>query len=134
MRVLIAESQSRVRFALRVTVERHEELSGVSEVSDARELLSQTGAMHPDLLLLDWELTGAAPDTVGRLRELCPRLYIIALSEKDQAREAALKAGVDVFVSKAEPPERLLAALKEYGKPQPDPRELAASPEPASPQ
>jgi DNA-binding NarL/FixJ family response regulator len=134
MRVLIAESQSRVRFALRVTVERHEGLSEVSEVSDARELLSQTETMHPDLLLLDWELTGAAPDTVGRLRELCPRVYIIALSEKDQAREAALEAGVDVFVSEAEPPERLLAALREYWNRQLDHSELTASSEPAAPE
>lgn len=117
MRVLIAEHLSKVRFALRVTLERQPGLTSVSEISNAEELLSQAENMHPDLLLLDWELAGIdAENTLQRVRELCPQVLVIALSAKDQAREAALTAGVDAFVSKADPPERLLAAIGEYRK------------------
>ncbi len=114
MRALIAEHLSKVRFALRVTLERQAGLASVSEVGNADELLSQAENMHPDLLLLDWELADRdAENIVARLRELCPHVFIIALSAKDQAREAALEAGADAFVSKADPPERLLAAIGE---------------------
>ncbi len=117
MRVLIAEHLSKVRFALRVTLERQPGLASVSEVANADELLSQAENMQPDLLLLDWELADVdAEATLRRLRKVCPHLCIIALSAKDEMREAALKAGADAFVSKADPPERLLAAIAGFYK------------------
>ncbi len=115
MRVLIAENQSKARFALRVTLERQPGFKTVSEAVDAQDLLCQTEALHPDLLLLNWELTGtAAEEILCNLRKLCPQLFIIALSEKEEAREAAIKAGVNAFVSKADPPEQLLCAISAY--------------------
>jgi DNA-binding NarL/FixJ family response regulator len=44
----------------------------------------------------------------------CP-LKIIALSGHLEAREEALGAGVDAFVSKGDPPERLLTTLRTVG-------------------
>ncbi len=115
MRVLIAEHLSKVRFALRVTLERQPDLSTVSELTDSDELLAQVKNIRPDLVLLDWELTDKdAENLPRRLRELCPHVFIIALSANEQACEAALTAGADAFVSKADPPERLLSAINEY--------------------
>jgi DNA-binding NarL/FixJ family response regulator len=37
---------------------------------------------------------------------------VIALSGRPEARRAALDAGVDAFVSKGDPPERLLSMLE----------------------
>jgi DNA-binding NarL/FixJ family response regulator len=64
-------------------------------------------------VLLDWELPGlqAANSLLPALRALCPRLSVIALSGKPEARRAALAAGADGFVSKGDPPERLMAAV-----------------------
>ena len=115
MRVLIAEHLSKVRFALRVTLERQPGLSMVSEVANSDELLAQAENLHPDLVLLDWELTDLdAENTLRCLRERCPHVFVIALSAKDKAREAAVTAGADAFVSKADPPERLLSAIGDY--------------------
>jgi DNA-binding NarL/FixJ family response regulator len=36
---------------------------------------------------------------------------VIVLSGRPEARQAVLDAGADAFVSKVEPPERLLAAI-----------------------
>ncbi len=121
MCVLIAENQSKVRFALRVTLERQPGLSSVSEVVDADELISQANAMHPDLVLLDWDLPEMdAGQTLPTLRKVCPHLFVIALGAKDESREKARAQGADAFVSKADPPERLLAAIGEYWKRQVD--------------
>jgi CheY-like chemotaxis protein len=46
------------------------------------------------------------------LRELCPGLPVIVLSGQPEVRRTALAAGADAFVSKADPPEQLLAALR----------------------
>ncbi len=45
------------------------------------------------------------------LRERRPNLPVIALSGRLEARQMALDAGVDAFVSKGEPPEQLLTTL-----------------------
>ncbi len=115
MRILIADDQSKVRFALRVTLERQPGFKTVSEAVDAEDLISQAQVMHPELVLLDWELPGmAAEDLLCNLHKVCPHLSVIALSGKEEAREAALKAGVNAFVSKTDTPERLLSAIGEY--------------------
>ncbi len=115
MRILIADDQSKVRFALRVTLERQPGFKTVSEAVDAADLMSQVRAMSPDLVLLDWELPGMGPEEIlYDLRKVCQHLFVIALSGTEETREAALKAGVNAFVSKTDTPERLLSAIGEY--------------------
>ncbi len=115
MRVLIAEHQPKVRFALRVTLEGQPGLSSVSEAADACELVSYAEVMHPDLVLVDWELPDMdCEDTLPALRRACPRLYILVLSSTEEGREAALRAGADVAISKADTPDRLLSAIRDY--------------------
>ncbi len=117
MRVLIAENQSKVRFALRVTLERQPGLSSVCEVVDAEELLSQAEAIHPDLVLLDWDLDGIDRQcTVKMLRRVSPHLFIIALCSKEEALAAARQAGADACISKGDAPERLLSAIGDFWK------------------
>ena len=112
MRVLLADNQERVRFALRVLLERQTELEIVGEAVSAEDVLNQTQMAHPDLILLSWELPGrAAPDLLPALRQVRPNVTVIALSGRPEARRAALAAGADAFVSKGDPPDRLLAAI-----------------------
>jgi DNA-binding NarL/FixJ family response regulator len=46
-----------------------------------------------------------------RLREQCSDLRVIAFSSKPEVRRGALEAGADLFVSKGDPPEEVLAAV-----------------------
>ncbi len=115
MHILVADDQPKVRFALRVLLGRQPGLSIVGEAANATDLLIQVEAICPDLVLLGWELPGlAANGTISALRETCPRLFVIALSGRPEARRAALDAGVDFFVSKGDPPERLLVAIENF--------------------
>jgi DNA-binding NarL/FixJ family response regulator len=111
MRILLADSQAKVRFALRVLLERQPGLVVVGEAASTQELLTHAALCCADLLLLDWNLVGPAAELLETMRQDHPDLYVIVLSGRPEAREVALAAGADAFVSKGNPPEHLLAAI-----------------------
>ena len=124
MRILLADDQTKVRSALRLLLEQEPGLSVVGEAAEAEGLLTQVQRTQPDLVLLDWELPGfQATDSLAcpgqcllsALHSLGCHLKVIALSGHVEAREEALAAGADAFVSKGDPPERLLTALRTVG-------------------
>jgi DNA-binding NarL/FixJ family response regulator len=111
MRVLIADDQPSVRFALKLVLEQ-QGIDVAGDVSDSGELLAWLKTNQTDLLLLDWEL----PDQPGKkiipiLRAKYPNLTVIALNSRPQTRTEAISAGADGFVSKGDPPEYLLSLL-----------------------
>ena len=114
MRILLAENRSRVRFALRSLLEEQPGIVVVGESVDCQELLAQAEADCPDLVLIDWDLPGMATvDLLPALQKICPGLPVIALSGRPEVEGAALAAGAQAFVSKAGPPEPLLAAIQD---------------------
>jgi DNA-binding NarL/FixJ family response regulator len=113
MRILLADDNPEVRSALRLLLEQESLQIFIMEVSDAHGLQETLIANCPRIVLLDWELPGMhASDILAKLQSRCPKIKVIALSSKFEARQAALAAGVDAFVSKAEPPEMILSALR----------------------
>ena len=116
MRILLADGQEKVRFALRVLLEHQSGLEVVGEATRMVDLLETVGTICPDLVLLAWDLPGRdATHGLGSLRERCPTTAIVALSGQPDAREAAMAEGADGFVSKGDPPEQLLAAIAACG-------------------
>jgi DNA-binding NarL/FixJ family response regulator len=116
MRILIADTQPKVRFALQVLLQRQPDLKVVGEAIDAESLLEEVETACPDVLLLGWELPGMHMDRlVPSLRESCPGIVVIALSGRLEAHRAASELGVDAFVSKSSPPDQLLAAITRCG-------------------
>jgi len=114
MDILLADDR-KVRLALRVLLEQTPGLTIVGEASNAQSLLAQASATRPDLVLLDWTLPGLHEDgSLGTLRRIYPNLSVIVLSGRPEARKRALAAGANAFVSKVDPPERLLAAIGEF--------------------
>ena len=86
----------------------------VGECSDLESLVLQIKEFKPDLVLLDWELRGR-PATALLFAAHTPsfRPKTIVLSGRPESEQAVLAAGADAFVSKADPPERLLSTLRE---------------------
>ena len=112
MRVLLADDQAKVRSALRLLLEQLPQVEILGEAVDTTGLLDWVRAIKPDLVLLDWELPGLpAASLVQILQSHHPDLLVIALSGRPEARQVALETGVHAFVSKGDPPERLLAAV-----------------------
>jgi DNA-binding NarL/FixJ family response regulator len=116
MRILIADGQDRVRHALMVLLTRQPGLQVVGEASDGQELMTHASVTEADLALVDWDLPGLSEaGGLLALRSLCPALQVVVLSSRPGARQAARAAGVDAFVSKGDPPERLLAVIRRCG-------------------
>jgi len=112
MGILLADDQPEVRRALTILLERQPGLTVAGQAVDADDLLAQAEALCPDLVLLDWELPGLVGSSLlSALRAVCPGVLVIALSGRPGARRAALAAGANAFVSKADPPDRLLATI-----------------------
>jgi CheY-like chemotaxis protein len=67
----------------------------------------------PDLIVLDQEMPGPSGlDIIPRLRELCPTARIVLWAHDPALELLVAGAGGDGFVSKAEPPERLMDWLR----------------------
>lgn len=116
MRVIIADDQPNVRFALQTLLRGQPGIDVVGEAADLDTLLSVVQDIHPDLVLLDWSLPGVSvAEQISMLRSMCPGLAVIVLSGRLEAKGAAREAGADRFISKADPPGDLLAAIRSVG-------------------
>jgi DNA-binding NarL/FixJ family response regulator len=113
MHVLLADDQAKVRSAMRLLFEQDPDIEVIGEAVDATGLLDWVGAVCPDMVLLDWELPGGAgEELLSAIRASCSLTSVVALSGRPEARPAALDAGADAFVSKGDPPERLIEAVR----------------------
>jgi len=113
MRILLADGQSNVRFALRVLLEREPGYVVVGEAADENSLSRSLVLSFPDVVVMGWELPGMPlQNPLASIRRVGPDLIIIALSARTEARAAALAAGANAFVSKSDPPEHLLKAIR----------------------
>jgi two-component system response regulator DesR len=113
MRILIADSQAKVRRALQMRLEQADQIQVVGEATDAPNLLSRIVNTAADLVLLDGNLPGLPmAELLSVLRQAWPQLRIIVLSTRPEAGPTALEAGADAFVSKSDPAEHLLAAIE----------------------
>jgi DNA-binding NarL/FixJ family response regulator len=122
MRVLLADNRVWLRSALRLLLEHEANVEVVGEVANTEALPRSISQLRPDLLFLDWQLPGIEANSarqflLDKVRAIQPHLYIIALTN-DLINEAngnyrQSMLGADAYVSKAEPPERLLTVLRQ---------------------
>ncbi len=109
MNIVIADPQARVRHSLHVLLEQTPGWIVTGEAADCEDLLDLLPAARPDLVLIDWSLMGMPEENLMQLlRNRYATLRVIAMSGQQELSQAALKAGADAFVCKAESPEKLL--------------------------
>jgi DNA-binding NarL/FixJ family response regulator len=112
MRVFLADADQKLRWALRAAIEELPGLVVVGESGESNGLLAQVGALSPDVILLEWELPGRpAVSLLRQLRAANEHCRVIVLSRDPNRSLSAQRAGADACLSKADPPERFLAAL-----------------------
>src|SRR5271157_5071242 len=113
IRVFLADAKSEERSALRLLLlDLKMKIAG--EAADWPTTLAQAPITHTDMLLIDWDLLPSAPTaSLDKLRQACPAaLVIVLISHLDARHQAALSAGADMFISKAEMPERVAERLR----------------------
>lgn len=112
LRVLIADPQRRVRAALKTLLSHQSGIQVVADTAAYENLHHLIQVSQPELLLIDPAIADQPFETVlHHLREAYPWLCIVAMSGKAELQPRALAAGANRFVSKADPPDRLLNAI-----------------------
>ncbi len=110
-RILLADKNQDTRSALALLLETRLDAANVGEAPAMESLLEQVAATHPDIVLLDWELPGKPEtDRIVIVRSVVPRVRVVVISARPES--AALVVGADAFVSKTDPPEKILAVFK----------------------
>jgi DNA-binding NarL/FixJ family response regulator len=112
-RVFIADAKPEELAALRILI-LDLKMEVVGEAADWATVLAQAPVSRTDMLLIDWDLLPNSPTAaLDELRKACPAaLVIVLISHLDARQQAALSAGADAFISKAETPERLAERLR----------------------
>ena len=114
MLILLADDQPNVRSALRLLLEQ-EMGCEVQEAPDAGDLLSQIETSCPDLVFMDWELTGGqGPELLLAIKTIRPEISVIVLSSHPEVRQQAFRAAADDFLSKGSSPQEVLATINKY--------------------
>jgi DNA-binding NarL/FixJ family response regulator len=112
MRILIVDDQPRTRLSLSALLATWPRTGEVREATNGREAVEYAETWHPDVVLMDArmpEMDGIA--AMRAIKARWPRIRVVVLSMYADYEAEATAAGADGFVSKGEPPQRLLAAL-----------------------
>lgn len=113
-KILLADDDPRVCWSLHMLLRHRPGLSIVGQ-EDQAGLLTKAAASRPHIILLDWELAAETPDRlISALHSLDTRPIVIVLSVQPEREHQALTAGADAFVTKIDPPERLLEAVDRF--------------------
>lgn len=112
-RILLADSDPRVRFALRTLLQQEQGEIVIEESVDAGTLAVQVREFRPHVVFLDWELSGRPVTALfPALNGLQVQPKVVVLSTRPESEEVALAAGADAFVCKGDPPEQLLDSFR----------------------
>jgi two-component system NarL family response regulator len=111
-RVLLVDDNEAFRRVAAEFLERQHELIVVGAICGGEEALAQVQDLGPQVILIGLDRPGL--ETISRLRKVLPDVGIIALTllKGNAYRQAALAAGADDLVRKAEVVTDLLPAIR----------------------
>lgn len=118
MRVLLVDDQPWLRSAIRLLLDHEAGMEVVGELGSVEALPASLVHLHPDVILLDWEIAGmkslqSRRKLLNAIRISAPNVYIIALCSSVVRNGHSPVGSADAFVSRADPPEQLLAAMQQ---------------------
>jgi two-component system invasion response regulator UvrY len=116
IRVVIADDHPLVRAGLRQVLSDEPVIEVVGEAADGDETVAVLRATEPDVVLLDITMPGAPfPGLLRLLRSAFPRIevLIVTMHGEDQFAVRALKEGAAGYLTKQQPPEEVISAIKQ---------------------
>lgn len=122
MKILIVDQNPEVINALSLILEQEQDLEIIAKANDLVGLFKYIAKSCPDVLILDMDIQGITRNQkntpahltglLETIHELCPNIQIIALSILTNIKTICVNAGVNDFVCKSNPPDKLLAHLR----------------------
>lgn len=114
MDVVLAVRNARTRLSLELALSTEPGVTVVGAASETEGMLALARTAQPDLVLLEWELPGRPIlDVLAEAHALSGQLHFLVLGRDPQLKQPALRAGACAFVLVGDPPELLLAALRQ---------------------
>ncbi|MFE4639131.1 response regulator [Streptomyces sp. NPDC056773] len=115
IRVVVADDEPLMRFALRTLLESHEDIEVVGEASEGAQVLDRVRELRPDVVLTDLLMPGMDGITTARqLRELpdAPAVLVLTTFDTEDGITRTLAAGARGYLLKDAPPEQVVAAVR----------------------
>lgn len=115
IRILLADDDALIRTGLRMILETQPDLQVVGEAADGHAAVTQSRALHPDVVLMDVQmphLNGLQATAEVTALDPAPRVLILTTFELDEYVFEALRAGASGFVLKRIPAEDLISAIR----------------------
>lgn len=116
IRVVIADDHPLVRAGLRQVLADEPAIEVVGEAADGDETVAVLRTTAPDVVLLDITMPGAPfPGLLRLLRSAFPRVevLIVTMHGEDQFAVRALKEGAAGYLTKQQPPQEVINAIKQ---------------------
>jgi DNA-binding NarL/FixJ family response regulator len=115
IRILLVDDQSSVRRGLAMRLQLEPDITVVGEAEDGNAAVAAAQSLHPDVLVMDYEMPGM--DGIEATRTLADlgsdsRVVMLSIHDNPAVKQAAAGAGVHAFVAKHQPSEALLAAIR----------------------
>jgi two-component system invasion response regulator UvrY len=116
MRIFLIDSEPIFRQGLKTIIGTEHDLTVVGEADNCRDLLEAT--KNVDLVILDGELDSIALLTSLQKNRCRGRPFVLVLTKHNEEQHAVqmLKAGVDGYLYKSDPPETVLIAIRKIAK------------------
>ncbi len=112
LRILVADDQPRARQSLKAVVTTWLHMNQIMEAETGAQAIRCAEEWQPDIVLMDARMPVMDGIEATRLiKARWPNIHVVVLSIYSEYRHDALAAGADMFLGKAEPPERLLTML-----------------------
>ena len=124
IRIAIVDDHASVRLGLRTELSEHEDLEVVGEAGDVQEAIDLVSRSSPDVLLLDMEIPGNAPDEDGvtvlsNLRKARSPARVLVYSgwQSEAYILSTLAEGVSGYILKTETLSTVVEAIRAVGGP-----------------
>lgn len=115
MKIMLADHHPQALWALKTMLLEKPLFEVIGDATDAYKLLNLVMENPPDLVLMDLELPGMSnANLINELHKVKSKPIVVVMGSSSAYGEMIIKAGADAYVSKTDPPERMLEVMQNF--------------------